>query len=76
VTGINCHNKVVRGDNKYEHCMKEIPTRDPSLLSAAILTAKQNRLVFPYFDNLNVTFVVLNQLSCCYSISQTRICNK
>jgi hypothetical protein len=50
MTGINSQNKVVRDDDKCGHSLKEIPTRDPSLLSAAILTAKQqNRLVLLIF---------------------------
>jgi hypothetical protein len=45
MTGVNCQNIVVRGDDKCEHSLKEILTRDPSLLSAAILTAKQQNLL-------------------------------
>jgi hypothetical protein len=69
MTGINCQNTVIRGDDKCEHSLKEIPTRDSSLLSACNWLRFDNRTIesagFPYFDNLNVTFVVLNQSLCC-----------
>jgi len=54
MTGVIFQNEVVRGDYKCEHSLKEIPTRDPTLLSAAILTAKQqNLLVFLILTTLS-----------------------
>jgi hypothetical protein len=76
MTGVNCQNKVVRGDDKCEHSRKEILTCDPSLLSAAILTAKQeNMLVFLILTTWMslLSFLISRQVAILYPRQESTI---